>query len=528
MKFPRCYFPDDSPTEKNLHIFCDASVKAYGACAYLVSGSHSTLVMAKNRVAPIKQLTIPKLELCAAVLGARLCHHIITSIECQRVYLWSDSQIALQWISTSKKQPIFVSNRVQEIHELTKTYEWRYCSTDTNPADILSRGLSYDKFHDNRLWFHGPDWLTNTASFPVKSTISQIHVNDNSQGEDTIVLVKETPFVPGILHILDLQRFSSYQKVLRVCAYIFRFVDQCKKQKKYGGDLHPHELDTAARALIKHTQYVRFPDVLDYMKKTNSRCIKPALVRQLDLYLDIDKILRCGGRIANAPLPEETRFPYLIPSRGKLTELLVTDAHETQLHAGLESTVTYLRQRFWIPSIRQRVRTIIRTCVTCRKLTAKPYRVPDPPPLPSDRLKHAPPFTVTGIDFTGALTVKATDGRLLKVYICLFTCANTRAVHLEIVTDMKTESFILAVRRFISRQSTPKVFMSDNALTFIATAKIMKEEVLNPHGITWKFIPQHAPWYGGWWERLIGLTKTSLKKVLRNPTDAHYRSRVYN
>ncbi|XP_053385696.1 uncharacterized protein LOC128550514 [Mercenaria mercenaria] len=154
-----------------------------------------------------------------------------------------------------------------------------------------------------------------------------------------------------------------------------------------------------------------------YLKKTNSRCIKPALVRQLDLYLDIDKILRCGGRIANAPLPEETRFPYLIPSRRKLTELIVTDAHETQLRAGLESTVTYLRQRFRIPSIRQRVRTIIRTCVTCRKVTAKPYRVPDPPPLPSDRLKHAPPFSVTGIDFT----VKATDRRLLKVYICLFT-----------------------------------------------------------------------------------------------------------
>ncbi|XP_045157304.2 uncharacterized protein LOC123523719 [Mercenaria mercenaria] len=446
MKFPRCYFPDDSPTEKNLHIFCDSSVNAYGACAYLVSGSHSTLVMAKNRVAPIKQLTIPKLELCAAVLGARLCHHIITSIGCQRVYLWSDSQIALQWISTSKKQPLFVSNRVPEIHELTKTYEWRYCSTDTNPADKLSRGLSYDKFHDNRLWFHGPDWLTNTASFPLKN--------------------------------------------------------QCKKQKKYGGDLHPHELDTAARTLIKHIQYVRFPDVLDYLKKTNSRCIKPALVRQLDLYLDIDQILRCGGRIANAPLPEETRFPYLIPSRGKLTELIVTDAHETQLHAGLESTVTYLGQRFWIPGIRRRVRTIIRTCVRCRKVTTKPYQVPDLPPLPRDRLKHAPPFTVTGIDFTGALTstVKATDGRLLKVYICLFTkhssCTPGNSHGYE------EKIFYTSCLQIYQQAIHTKSIHVRQRIDIYSYGQDYERRSFEP---IWHYLEV---------QRLIGLTKTSLKKVL--------------
>ncbi|XP_053402251.1 uncharacterized protein LOC128557826 [Mercenaria mercenaria] len=190
------------------------------------------------------------------------------------------------------------------------------------------------------------------------------------------------------------------------------------------------------------------------------------------------------------------------------------DAHITQLHSGTESTVTFIRQKFWNPSIRQHVRKIIHSCVTCRKVTSRPYRVPDPPPLPSDRVKHAPPFTVKGIDFTGAFTVKASDGDLQKAYICLFTCANTRAIHLEIVPNMTVDSFILALRRFFSRRAIPKIIMSDNALTYISTAKLLKTEILGTYGITWKFIPQHAPWYGGWWERLIAVTKTSIKKVL--------------
>jgi hypothetical protein len=135
--------------------------------------------------------------------------------------------------------------------------------------------------------------------------------------------------------------------------------------------------------------------------------------------------------------------------------------------------------------------------------------------LPKDRVQDGPPFSITGVDFTGALNIRNKDGSTCKTYICLFTCAKTRAVHLEIVQDMTIESFMLAFRRFISRKSTPTVMMSDNALTYTAAAKLLKDpSTLSEHDITWKFIPQHAPWYGGWWERLIGLTKTCIKRVL--------------
>ena len=157
-----------------------------------------------------------------------------------------------------------------------------------------------------------------------------------------------------------------------------------------------------------------------------------------------------------------------------------------------------------------------------KKVTGQHYRTPEAPPLPKDRLREAPPFTITGVDFTGALKVRNKNGKDSKAYICLFTCASTRAVHLEIVTDLTEEQFILAFRRFSSRKSLPKIMLSDNATTYVASAKEIDrltssptlQATLNSQGTEWKFIPKRAPWYGGFWERLIGLTKNCIKKVL--------------
>ena len=159
--------------------------------------------------------------------------------------------------------------------------------------------------------------------------------------------------------------------------------------------------------------------------------------------------------------------------------------------------------------------------MTCLKTTGKPYTIPDPPPLPTTRTNDAPPFTTTGVDFTGEIYIKSTNGPS-KTYICLFTCASTRAVHLEVVTDLTVPTFIEAFRRFASRKSLPKLLISDNASTYQSAAeellKLLKSPLLETHlsnrAVQWRFIPKRAPWYGGFWERLIGLTKITLKRVL--------------
>ena len=190
-------------------------------------------------------------------------------------------------------------------------------------------------------------------------------------------------------------------------------------------------------------------------------------------------------------------------------------------HGGVNSTLTALRQQYWVPSGRQCIKGLLRHCTVCKRHHGKPYSAPEPAPLPKDRLRDVPPFTVTGVDFTGALYVQEATGER-KVYICLFTCSNTRAIHLEIVEDLTVETFLLAFRRFVSRKSLPHIMMSDNASTYLSAAEELKEMFsseelqtsLGRCGVTWKFIPKRAPWYGGYWERLIGLTKAALKRVL--------------
>ena len=155
--FPRYYSVKNS---RSLHVFVDASMKAYGAVAYLQDDRNTALVMAKTRVAPVKELTLPQLELMAAVIGARLVHHLRDTLEYKDITLWSDSQIVLQWLKTSKLLKRFISNRIGEIKQLTINCNWKYCPTNCNPADLLTRGMNAKQFMENSLWKYGPEWLT--------------------------------------------------------------------------------------------------------------------------------------------------------------------------------------------------------------------------------------------------------------------------------------------------------------------------------------------------------------------------------
>jgi len=201
----------------------------------------------------------------------------------------------------------------------------------------------------------------------------------------------------------------------------------------------------------------------------------------------ISKYIRCGGRIHNAPVNSNTKFPLLLPKDHHLTRMIVYATHKEQLHAGVNSTVTTLRQQYWIPSARQVVRRLLRQCVPCRKVMGKPYMVPESPPLPQARIKEGRPFEVTGVDFTGALYVK-NHGIESKVYICLFTCGLSRAVHLEVVTDLSVEMFLQAFRRFTSKRSLPCLMLSDDGSTYVLAAKELEQlfksqEALSTKGV---------------------------------------------
>ena len=316
-------------------------------------------------------------------------------------------------------------------------------------------------------------------------------------------------------------RFSKLRKLIRITAYVLRFIRNCRLEKSTRRlePLTVAELNEADHLWIRSSQRTTYSDEIDNLKSKHSRL---TLVKQLKLFLDDEGDIRCDERIHNAPVSEDAKFPYLLPPKIPYTGLLVEDAHKRLLHFGVYATTTYLRQKYWITTVRRFVQTIPRKCVVCRKVNGKPYSAPDPPPLPKARVKNSPPFTITGVDFSGALYVRKKNGKESKAYICLFTCAATRTVHLELVPDLSTKTFLQAFRRFCSRKSLPRLMISDNATTYMSAANQLHklfqsntvQEELTDKGTEWRFIVKRAPWYGGWWERLVGLTKTAVKKVL--------------
>jgi ribonuclease HI len=532
---------DKQSTEYELHVFADASMKAYGAVAYLKCENETSFIISKSRVKPLKDITLPRLELLAAVIAtqlAQLVNKSLNQLNIKKITLWSDSQIVLHWINSQKKLPQFVQNRVTTIKNGPFT-DMKYCPTEDNPADQLTRGLTYTEFSQSSLWSNGPTWLQN-SDWPICDMFDRavlacqtdndvdnhakcntpLTQTDKTQTSNTVSQHHDS----SLAEIIDVSRFSNLTKLLRVTCIVLRFINLLKrgsKQTKHTGYITVPEMNTSRHLWIKDIQQRHYPKENMMLQKTFPHTVvKNSLHHQLKLFLDDSGIIRCGGRLQNADIDFNAKHPVLLPPNHHFTSLLVKQAHTHLLHAGPGTTLTQIRQTYWIPRLRRVVKHVIKLCVTCQKVNAMPYSLPETPPLQQCRLAEAPPFTVCGVDFTGAIYYQSPlSTGPNKAYICLFTCAVTRAIHLEIVIAMTVDSFLRAFRRFAGRRSLPQQMISDNGSTFFSGAEEIKQimennRYLTSRNVQWKFIPKRAPWYGGFYERLIGTTKTVLKKIL--------------
>ena len=302
---------------------------------------------------------------------------------------------------------------------------------------------------------------------------------------------------------------------------MLRFVKNLKIKAKllkegtvYLGDVTAEELGNVEVKWLRSVQ-----------KELKSQANYSQLERDFGLYEDSSGVLRCKGRIANADVPHETKFPALLPKNHYLSTLLVRDAHERVHHNRVEATLAQLRTRFWIVKGRQFVKRTLASCTVCRRYEGKSYRVPPQSDLPEFRLSQKPAFTYVGVDYAGPLYIKVSgQSALQKVYVLLFTCCSVRAVHLELATDLSVDVFIRCLRRFAARRGLPELIISDNAKTFKAADKILSKlfsyprvkKFLASKKIDRRFNVDRAPWWGGFFERLIQNTKRCLRKTLRN------------
>jgi hypothetical protein len=333
----------------------------------------------------------------------------------------------------------------------------------------------------------------------------------SDQSTHTLLAADPQPSVGNILNCRD---YSSMNHLLRVTAYVLRAANHFKGASLAQDDskLNPEELANAERLWIMQAQSTSPRD-----KKFST------WQHQFDLFTDDKGLWRCRGRLSNADIPFATKYPILLPRDHPLTTLVVRRAHDRVGHDGMKETLTEVRRKFWIIRGRSSVKSIIHRCVLCRRFEGVPFRAPPPPPLPKFRVTEEPPFTYTGVDFAGPLYIRSfglTQDN--KAWICLFTCLVTRAVHLDITTDMSTETFLRCLKRFAARRGLPHKFLSDNGKTFKAAAKFLKtvfrdEAVVNylsRQGIEWTFNIEKAPWWGGAFERMVQSTKRCLRKMV--------------
>lgn len=539
IQFPRWLGVSNDTIKRELHGFSDASCAAYAGVVYLRvlrNGGNINvyLVLAKSKVAPVKQVSLPRLELCGALLVAKMINHVKTVLKIpdNDIYTWTDSTIVLAWL---RKIPntwtTFVANRTSEILTLTNSNQWHHVSSANNPADLASRGCYPYDLQQSKLWWNGPQFLY--KAHEIEYSLFEISQTD--------LEMKPTPKILCNVNVTEnndaitiLTRFSSLSKLIRVIAYCCRYYNLCKVRvlKKMFTEpayLSANELDDAFNRCIKLSQLMSFRDEISRLT-LGKQVAKSSKIYVLDPFIDDKGIIRVGGRLANAEIPGDMKNPILLSGTCALSKLIVVNAHLKSLHGGNQLTLNIVRQRFWITRIKSLVKTVIHKCVPCFKQKANPLP-PFMSDLPKFRIKPSRPFLTSGVDFCGPFTMKLYPGRCKKtskVYISLFVCAVTKAIHLELVTDLTSAAFIAAFRRFTARRGHCKEIWSDHGTNFVGASRELDlafknsqsqlvaeiSELLANDFTQWRFIPPRAPHFGGIWESGVKSIKGHLKRVI--------------
>lgn len=554
LKIPRCYKPEGfgELNSVELHHFSDASKDAYGQCSYLRltndSGqTHCSLAMAKSRVAPLKPVTIPRLELTAALVSVKTSDVLRRELEYDQIteVFWTDSKVVIGYVSNDARRfHTFVANRVQQIRDRTTPNQWRYVETDHNPADDASRGLYAQNLIDNSRWWNGPDFLW--------KPLDKQSITDNAE---PTYISPEDPEVKKISAMTTqsqerfslpdrLKYFSSWHKAKRAVAACLRLQKKyhsCPKLKASEKDryvpVNTQELQEAETVIVKSVQEEEFQNEISLLHRISTQDPqdhaslktqkKSSTLYKMDPFLDSVGVLRVGGRLKHADLSIAEKHPIVLPKKGHVTNLIISHFHDSVLHQGRGMTHSCIRSSgFWIIGGSSVISDFISKCVSCRRLRGAPQEQ-KMANLPEDRVQPAPPFSYCAVDYFGPFYVKE-GRRQVKRYGVLFTCLSSRAVHLEVANSLTADSFINAYRRFVGRRGPVRQIRSDQGTNFVGAQNELqqalseldhekvRQELLkrNCDWVSYKMNVPHASHMGGVWERQIRTVRNILATLL--------------
>ncbi|XP_062556863.1 uncharacterized protein LOC134221692 [Armigeres subalbatus] len=529
VRIPRCYHLSPSGGIERLvelHTFVDASELGYAAVSYFrfieEDNISCSLVGSKSRVAPIKFVSIRRLERQAAVIGARLAKNIEQghSVKIRRRYFWTDA-------------------RHQITANIRNASEWRWLAGKSNVANEGTKWNGTSCFYADSRWLSGLSFLSKQEEeWPIAS------FNQKTVEELRPRLLLH--YVEESRDTLQPENYSSWIHLQRVAAYVLRFVTNIKRKRNFEqilrGPLTSGELREAENYLYKRAQFECYGDEMRTLSKQDISPGKPILPKTSPLYklspfLDVTGLMRIHSRIDVCDyIGENTPFPIVLPRSHSLTRLVLKDIHEKYHHQGNETFVNEARKRFYIPKVRVECNKTRRYCQYCKNYRAKP-KPPMMANLPKERLAaYVRPFSYVGVDYFGPYQVTVRR-RPEKRWGVLVTCLTTRAIHIEIAHSLSTDSCIMALNNCFARRGTPIQIISDRGTNFVGASKELKEAqaLIDNHKLatefttpttSWRFNPPVSPHMGGTWERLIQTIKRNLAviKLSHSPTDEVLRN----
>jgi len=448
--------------------------------------------------------------------------------------------VFLSWIrSHPSRWKTFVANRVTTIQANLPASNWNHVPGKDNPADLCSRGTTAEELINCKLWWVGPDWMNTPELFyslPNSCSIPSVSADEETFLEErkveAVVNTVQTDSTSNSFQTELLSRWSNLNQLLRITALLLRFKFNCNHSRlqRISTPITPAELDSALKLWIAATQQMHFSTEIEMLKQKKELFGKCKIL-SLNPFVDSEGLLRVGGRLRNANIPQDQKTPFLIPRHSKLTDLLIRRYHLDHNHAGPSLLLAVISQRFWILRARDAVKFAVKKCVVCMRQAATTQKQ-FMGNLPVSRVTPCRAFIRCGVDYAGPFLIKPDIKRCkttIKAYLSLFVCFATRAFHLEVVSSLTTEAFIAALRRFVSRRGKPTDIHSDCGTNFVGANKELKEMLalvqssghntkiansISTDGISWHFNPPGAPHFGGLWEAGVKSVKFHLNRII--------------
>ena len=536
---PRCYYAPKKRLCVELHGFADASTLAYAAVVYVravyADGAVSSeIVVAKTKVAPLKTVSVPRLELCGAVLLAELLVAVSTALDVpkEQWYGWSDSTAALGWLrNCPSRYKTYVGNRIACAADHVDPKIWGYVNTTLNPADCATRGLSAAELKTHPLWWHGPPWLQNNP-IPHGGQPPDEELDwEYKDGEATVH--RATVSLVGGWET----RFNSYRVLLHATAYAAKF---CRlitshlpgRTRLKSSPLTTQEVKDAETYLYRQSQERRFGAELSRLKEEPPRIVaKESKIKAVNPYLSGQGLILVGGRLGKANISSLQVHPVVLSASDRLTQLIFKHHHVALDHCGPTLLMAHTATFLYVVAARKLAKTVCRDCLICKRKAPKAMAqmMGD---LPTPRVNPAAVFQNTGLDYAGPISMKRGNPRrpsIIKGYLAIFVCLATKAVHIEVVSDQKTDALVAALKRFVSIRGLPSHIYSDNGTNFVGARNELHDlylflnlpstqatiqDCLRHRRIQWHHIPQRAPHFGGLWEAAVKAIKYHLRRTV--------------